>query len=1363
MRSFLTSKLFIALFTLLVIVAIFIASLPTILSTSWGHRQVISLINRSIPGNVEIHQLDLHWGHGQSIEGFLLKDTEGNLILEFEKFYTEASLWQLIKKSTHLGQTQIEDLNAAIVTDEHGVSNLQKALGIDIIAAFSTIPPSTIFLSDTYADVNLFGDKKPLSLNLKGETKQEKLTGSFEMHAVLPHLLTDNWADVSKNAQQLMTIEGSKEATLQAKIQNFPVDLLDRILALKKPELNGLFRTILGDKLNVVLDKESNTEGFAFNLSLLAPLLQGNVKGKIVNNNITLQEPSIFTFNFIPASINSFLGNHFKILEQTQLKVTLSEFTLPLSFLEKNSETNPCAIGLSAQAQLTNAANLDVKSIGELKVLNLNCDIQSPVCAKDIQIKVVGKAKQKKLDPFDINFSASLKKPTSLDNLMEEIQEGSKINIKLNHFPLGLIPGLSEQQDLIKMGMGSFVDLTSSLNQTKYNQFDTTVSLNSDRLSIKDAHFKVGNEIELRSPITFQYTPEQKLLNLLLKDKDIQIKEASPLDVTISEFKLPLGKKGSVKALVKIPSTIVTHTPSSYSFALKNTQIKADGPIGVDLALQMTSDLNLLNPDNSNSPFLGKNSQVSIISTPSLNSSGGLDFSHIKGTLESELAKLFFEGNIFSDLKLTLTNPINIKYQLTPGAVEAIPSLNQPTYPKLLNSPNLSLKIEPFQINLKNPKLESMIMKGNFLADSLVLQNTSGSKATLKDLDVPWEINSPLNLLRINIKGEAYGEASQKPSHLSTQFLISNWLKDNVYDPSHLKIEAVSNLTGLPTSLVSSFIAKEDLSPVLGSIFDLELNALIDRDQNTPGHWDMILDSPLMHVKARLRVGETITMYESNSPSIEIRWTLTPQGYDYLNGLTSKSSKSLPKLANDVTLKAFFTDFSIPLKTTDPDKDGGIINVSFETNDISWKDQPIPAFRLKGQLQSPHVKKQLNFNLHTTSVKDSTSLAINGQISNMFDTNWKPQIELSDSYFDIQAKRLPAEMIRFLLLLDPSYQQHLVATIGPEIDAQITSEISKMAGPITAHINGKNGDINLDGKLKKGILQLNKPFEWKIQFSPELSKLLTKQNIPVLNSAIGADKPFLIKIDPKKFALPVMPFNLNQIAIPKGTIDLGQVRFRNEGVLNSIMSVLKPIQADQISIWFTPLYFDLSKGVLLIKRMDMLVAQKYNVATWGQVDLNTTQVDMILGVTGNALMNAVDIQGIDNKYMLQIPLKGKDGKVDIDKKKAIARITALVAQNHANDTVKILGNVIDFATTMQEQPAPEPTTQPLPWEDASKGAVNQESNTNTNPSKGKPTPPVNTEKRNSAQGGNDKGSSDKGNVLKEIEKGASSLFDYFSK
>lgn len=71
-----------------------------------------------------------------------------------------------------------------------------------------------------------------------------------------------------------------------------------------------------------------------------------------------------------------------------------------------------------------------------------------------------------------------------------------------------------------------------------------------------------------------------------------------------------------------------------------------------------------------------------------------------------------------------------------------------------------------------------------------------------------------------------------------------------------------------------------------------------------------------------------------------------------------------------------------------------------------------------------------------------------------------------------------------------------------------------------------------------------------------------------------------------------------------------------------------------MTIWFTPIYFNLNQGILSLNCFDLLVAHAYTLANWGSVNVLTNHAHFVLRVTGQTLNQVYGIQGLDDKYNL---------------------------------------------------------------------------------------------------------------------------------
>lgn len=1336
------SKIFIALLTLLIVVLTFIALIPAIISSQWGLKHVVGWINESIPGKIEIRSLNLHWGSGQKIEDFTLRDAHDNLILEFETLSTDASLWQILRKSTHLGHIELKDLNASIVTDEKGINNLQYAFGLDSQETNSLpIPPSTILLSNINAELNLFTPQQPLSVKITGETHQDKLGGSFDIRAILPRIETESWLQLTQNAQGLLSFEGSKDVLLQVKIQNFPIDLLDQFLVLKHPEWNGLLRATLGDRLNITIDKQPSQEGLAFILSLLAPRLQGDVKAKIVNNQFSLEAPASFHLKLNPATVQTLSRNQIKLLTDSMLHLTLNKLGIPMGlFLEENHQ-DLCSFEIDAKLHLDEKTRISLTQAGEIFIQSLQGTVEAPACSDKIHVNVTGQAQQPNGQPFDMNLSSVLGKPKSLNDVYEALRKGSQASIKVNHLPLGMITSLQKHKSLLDKFVGQTASLISTASHVEDNTFNLAFSLQTAKIHIDQARFEINEEIKNTTPIAIEYVPDVAALNSFLEKGTLAFVEATPLSITIPTVRIPLDEAdGLIEAVISAPLMKLKHSSSGKLLNLRDLHFTFAGPFSDTVSTKLSTKLSIQNSDGTPYPLLGDPALLTTTANIKLKEKEPT-LSNIIGHLESDRIIADLHADLLPQYKLALIQPLKINYKLHPDVVEALSQLPKESYPRLKNVPEVYLVIDPTVLDIKNIQLDNLTLKGNLSIDTLKLQAAKDTQANLEAIDIPWEINSPLNMIRINLKGKANSETYPKPGEFAGQFIMSNWTKENVFDLSSLKVEATTNLIGLPTSLISSFVVKEDLTPLFGSIFDLELQTLIDRNKQTPGYWDMVLDSPHFHIKSRLKFGEAITLYESTSKAAEIRWTLTPEGYKSLTKLLGMRGEDNLALTAPVNVKAFFSDLYVPVENMSSFFTGGKFNLNIETNDIAWNNPAIPAFKVKGQVHSSSLVELIELHLHSTS-KEAASLAINGELKNLFTLEGQKNWNNADVKLDLQAVQIPVEMIRSLLRWTPQQGRTFSAVVGPHVDAQLSAKFIQMEGPLEGSLKGENGEASLGGQLKKGTLFLTKPFEWKIQVTPELNSLFLKDNIPIFSSVIASEAPLRLVIEPKGAAMPLMPFDISKISIAKGTLQLGKIRFRNDGELRSLLSLLKPIPENQFTIWFTPIYFQLAQGDLKISRFDYLVANAYSLATWGTINLPSHDMDLTVGLSEQALRTAFGLHGLPSDFILQVPVKGRKGQVEIDKAKAAARISALIAKSHENSKIQILGNVLELAASgFQELSTPPPTTDPLPWQSRMEDTTQK---------------PVESSRQQ-------KPSDAKTDLLEEIGKSASSIIKLFQK
>jgi hypothetical protein len=258
------------------------------------------------------------------------------------------------------------------------------------------------------------------------------------------------------------------------------------------------------------------------------------------------------------------------------------------------------------------------------------------------------------------------------------------------------------------------------------------------------------------------------------------------------------------------------------------------------------------------------------------------------------------------------------------------------------------------------------------------------------------------------------------------------------------------------------------------------------------------------------------------------------------------------------------------------------------------------------------------------------------------------------------------------------------------------ASLIKMNGPFTLNLQGERCEIVAKGKVTQETLFLTEPLTASITVNKEVSTYFLDDILPLLNSALRGDKPITLTVDPQDFYVPLNPYSLERIHLPKATLDLGKLYFSESGKLAEILSLLNLPPNDVFSVWFTPLYFSLTEGRLNLNRVDMLIANQTPIATWGSIDFPADKVKMEVGLTGRALSQAFGSLPLPSGYMLAIPLRGPVNNPKLDKTKIAAKLSSLAAMATGPQGM-LVGALIQIASGSLTDTVPEPTTNPLPW------------------------------------------------------------------
>lgn len=477
--------------------------------------------------------------------------------------------------------------------------------------------------------------------------------------------------------------------------------------------------------------------------------------------------------------------------------------------------------------------------------------------------------------------------------------------------------------------------------------------------------------------------------------------------------------------------------------------------------------------------------------------------------------------------------------------------------------------------------------------------------------------------------------------------------------------------------------------------FDLDFKALIDLGAEKKNFFTFRMDSLNFKGEGGLTFDKSIVAIDQKKPP-SFQLEITPAAYQEIKALAFPQDEKI--LDAPVLIDFKLVQLHIPINLSWSEK--GLFEFHLFTNAIKWKNTPNAGWKFFGDFESRNLANGLNFSMRAYNPLPLAQkpLTLEGEISDLFDHSGNlSNPDQMGFNAKLTGKRLTADNLRDIFPLTVQQREKLLAVFGESFNLEAACQLKNLSGPMSASINSPDGRIHLDGILQKGVLSLKHPFECSVKMTPQLSLAFFAPNVPGLGSVIGAENPITFKIEPSEFSCPLIPFEMERVNIGKATLNLGKMNFRNEGELHSILGLIGPLAGDKLAIWFTPIYLEQNKGILELKRFDMLVANTYTIANWGWVNLMTHEASFELGLPANTLEYAFGIQGLDEQYMLQVPFTSANGKVEIDKKKAMARISALLALTHGGSKGKLLGSLLDRAVSSKDQPYPEPTTQPFPW------------------------------------------------------------------
>lgn len=1225
----------------LALLLIAIALLPSFFSTKMGKQTLLSLINRHLPGTVEVQSISLGWSGDQKIQGLLYKETDNNLQISCPEISCNSGLWQCLF-SSDLGIIQMQ--SPTVEVQSHISTpiapkkpQIQAASFLGSLPINSLLPHIAISKTCDFrieqGKVSIFSDKTPsIVLNaLTGHVlvQEKSLSGKIQANTEQKDLqgtifIESNW-----------TLDTSLE--VKATLTHFPVEGADTLLSKAQPHYRGYLTDAIGPVLDLQCHIKIAQEECLATLQVQSANIEAHIQTELKENELTLSSPASLRVSLSPEFLEKAKKTHTYLqaiefnapfalsisLDQLHIPKTNTDIAFTEAAFEGRVETKPYLL-----------SDLTLGCKGRFSSNLLSKEVFTHI---DLQI-------QKKKETATSYVDVTLKEPLGPT-------KHAVASFHLGKTPTSFLQSLFPHTSFATDVLGNYIEATGSLERDAL-----AIAFHSELLQAPKANFAWENDVfSLQEPIQIHYSISPASLSHFLPSSSIALQNSSSIEMTLSSLRYSSLQEMSMQAKIAASPLLFKNLFSLQNYEVNNFSCQIDIQSLSKISLQIKSD-----------PF-----------------------------------DLTFEGGAnLSNHTVFWGKPLQARYTLSDQEMKLL--YLGSTHPKLAQKTPCYLQIDPETVSWIAPSLDQMKFTAHLQIPTLSLQNTSGKEqVVIQNLQSSLELLGTQNTAKISLTSQI--DQGTISCDATLQKIFSK-------DP---KIDARIKMQQFPFQLINTAMPSiTPLTPFLGSALDATLH--IEADSQSQTCWIDAKNS-LLQITGGLTIDRQGLFLTKAKTPLQVDFTLTPKAYESLAKYTNRPFY----LEKNTVIKASISELKVPFLSPvskTPDLKRLLIQAQIENQEISFKHKDTKkSLQLQNSklfLQKKDEKTPLTLRLDTFAEgSQKGSLHIDAVCKQLL----TPQgdFQLSHMHCDLNAafKTFPSGALDIALPSNGKQKDPFVNLLGSSFDLSLKASLQDAAGPIQLQLKSPNVQFSLDGALKAGTLVLNQNMWLQCAITPATSRVLLQEVNPLSISSLSSTTPLTLEIASQGFSVPVSPFSLQNIQIPQGRITLGKLFCHNEGNLNLTLGLLKSqqiAQNDQLVLWFAPLDFHIKQGIVQVDRTEILIADIYDVALWGKIDLPGNRVNMNLGLTAPCLKAALNVRDLPADYVLHIPLTGTLDHVDLNKKVATSKIVALTLWQNKELAGSaagggfggaLVGGLLNQVLTPPGNDSPTPPAKhPFPWE-----------------------------------------------------------------
>ncbi len=1291
---------------------------PTFLSSKTGKNLVIKHLSNKLDGKLSIEKLSINWFSPISIQGVEFKDEKKQTALSFESLTITSTLWNFIFSYEIHGKTTIDSLylqlDPSAYKKTQGPQN-SNGLFQQLSKNLEVKNAKILILDPVYQNIewdklfltSFLKKKDTFEFEMRGLSKMVAHAGKFQIQGHFnPNILRN------KNAS-FHDILDNLNVNLSCHAINFPLIGIDRLIDLSHPQHNSILSSAFGPIINSDIELSISKDSKQAQINMLSKFMKVNLKSLSNDKGLSLSQNAYLSFN-VGSDLYSSIAHRFDLNpDLTLTKDGYFQLFIENFFVPKVGKRFDFENTSLAGRFVSSALTFQIKEIKDLLSFNtLSVAFSSKNIAKQLELSLQSSINYQARNPANINVSTSVNNPFSKSSWLSH-KPFSYFKADISKFPTIFLDKVFKLDNkLVDLIGDTFSFKTASKRFPEKLQLTNTFL--SPKLHIPIAITSIDESIYLEKPAGFVYLPNTENLLNLLSTKHVQFKDLSKIKGKVEAFGISLenlSKKNYSKIILQLDVDVdnlklgLPGTKEVIAFGRTKTNLNLDT---LDkIKFKTTSNLHFDNNDHK-ALILGRDIRLFFNGTINLENLSDIQIPSLAGTAKSDRLDLKFHTAFEEHFKkLRFIKPLTIELMPSSEFINFVLAHDNPHITYVPSSLAL-ISINPKPLRFDSPVFHDLEFEADISLKKLDLVNKDWYKQfSFENTAIVVNGNTHKKTFSVDLKSHAEAEktsAGVLHAHISSNdFSSFDFLKKNISSRLTLK-EFSSNL------LDSLFGYQNTLKAYIGNSFDVTLNY---NKEAAHGKAKVDFDSSKLKLDAKLDVSQNISI-NPNSPA-KLTWEITNDVLTSLQGVFNPDSKhQYLKLSKPVSLSAKINKLDWPRQVSSSDnhrfkhfidqlKSSAFVselNIG-SAEFVNKREKFTTTFHgLAVNFDKDSAKSPFSFDIvsnidevHDKHPKVKGSLQAKGTLETLLANNSPIRTDIHGKLEHFPTFIIDSLLKTFGINIYPSM------LLGSEVSARLSTKLEDLSGVLDFDIVSPQANLNFNTYLNDGILKLTKPIKGELEVTENLSENLLK-NMGI--SLAQASSPISLFVSDKGFYMPVHPFKFEDIQVRYGALDLKKLICYNKGSPNDIGDIFKLSNnsSKQIQLWFAPSEFSISNGFLNVDRTEVLFDKALQIAFWGHVNMPKRFVNMTLGLTEQALREALGLRGLPRDFVLQVPVTGPIENVKINKQLAATRIAFLLARTSgATRHAGALGSIFDVLGELaQDQGSVPPPKKPFPWD-----------------------------------------------------------------